>query len=164
MNQITSSDDTAQLTGEAETVVGCSARRDFLMRAGVAAGGLALGLAATAAEAQEGAAAPAKAPETVVKLGEHQKLYEVGGSALVDGPAGKVIVVHPDEATFLACAAVCTHKGGRLQYDPKSKQFVCEEHGARFDLAGKVARGPANQPIQSYSADPALVVTAKPAG
>ena len=153
--------DNINAVSEAEIENSCSARRDFLARAGVMAGALVLGLN-NAALAQEEAPADAAPPvDVVVKFGDHQKLYEVGGAVTIDTPTGKVNVVHPDEATFVACAATCTHKGGQLAYDPETKQFACPLHGARFDMGGKVVKGPARQALQSYTADPALVVAPK---
>jgi len=159
-------DVTPQNNGEPENMAPCPARREFLTRAGMTAGGLALALSGLPAVADEdGAAGDAAAPkgaDVVVKFGDNQKLYEVGGAVLVETPNGKVNVVHPDEATFVACAATCTHRGGQLAYDPATKQFACPVHGARFDLSGNVVKGPARQPLQSFTADPALVVAPKP--
>jgi Rieske Fe-S protein len=164
MDDIKAANEAAQPEKEAaESMAHCNARREFLARAGVAAGGLVLGLAGTQAIAQEPAPAdaPPPPPDVVVKLADNAKLYEVGGSVAVNTPNGKVNVVHPDEATFVACSAICTHKGGQLAYDPATKQFACPVHGARFDLNGNVVRGPAKQPLATYTADPALVVAPK---
>jgi cytochrome b6-f complex iron-sulfur subunit len=143
-------------------------RRRFLGHIAGAAGSLALGVAAAhPAAAQNGQNAPAReaAADVVLKLNEkaHQGLNQIGGSEVITTADGaQVIVAHPEENTFVACSAICTHRGGHLFYDHGSKQFACPLHGARFDLAGKVVHGPAQTPLQSYAADPAIVVEGKP--
>jgi len=145
----------------------CNGRRRFLGQVAGAAGGLALGVSALSAGAAENNAGSNadNSADVVVKLNDegHKGLSKVGGfEVIATGGGGKVIVAHPDEATYVACSAICTHRGGQLFYDPKTKQFACPLHGARFDLDGKVAKGPAKTPLQSYATDPAIIVEVKP--
>ena len=144
---------------------GCSGRRRFLCQVAGAAGSLTLGLSAlrtTVAEAQTTATGKEKSDDLVLKFNEHKDLSKVGGSEVITTDTGKVIVARTGESTFVACSAICTHRGGQLFYDGSSKQFVCPSHGARFDLSGKVVKGPARTPLQAYTADSAVVVDVKP--
>jgi Rieske Fe-S protein len=145
--------------GDEDSQESCSGRRRFLCQVAGAAGSLTLGLSTLRA----GAAEKDKSTDVVVKLKDHEKLSKVGGSEVIEtGGGGKVIVAHPDETTFVACSAICTHRGGQLFYEHASKQFVCPLHGARFDLNGKVVRGPARQPLQAYDTDPAIILGVEP--
>lgn len=163
----------------------CNGRRDFLVRAGAVAGGLVLALSSNGcaqaqdAQAQEKpghAGAPGAAPdpaqanagaagggadELVLKLDEASPLGKVGGSQTVDTAQGRVIVARTGEATFAACSAVCTHKGGPIRYDGQAGEFFCPLHGSRFDKSGKVLRPPARQPLQSYGSQSAVPVSLK---
>jgi cytochrome b6-f complex iron-sulfur subunit len=155
---------TQQPDGDGNSQESCSGRRRFLCQVAGAAGSLTLGLStlrATVAEAQTTAAGKGN-DDLVLKFNEHKDLSKVGGSEVITTDTGKVIVARTDETTFAACSAICTHRGGQLFYDHGSKQFVCPSHGARFDLSGKVAKGPAKNPLQAYTADSAVVVDVKP--
>jgi len=46
-----------------------------------------------------------------------------------------------DRDGFTAISMVCTHLGCTVEY--KSKTFVCQCHGSRYDDAGNVTKGPA---------------------
>lgn len=132
-------------------------RRQFLHTAGAIAGALVL-TRALPSEAQDGAAtaAPATA-STVLPLSEHPDLAKVGGFEVVGVGEARVIVAHT-EAGFVACSAICTHKGCEIAYRAADKQFVCPCHGARFDEGGKVVKGPAKLDLKPFDAANALVV------
>jgi len=48
---------------------------------------------------------------------------------------------------FTALSLVCTHLGCTVESKPEG--FACPCHGSRFDLQGKVVRGPAVKPLNS---------------
>jgi cytochrome b6-f complex iron-sulfur subunit len=136
-----------------------SERRRFLKSAAGVAGGLALGLqlAARADETATGVTA-AVAPETLVPIPE-KVLAEVGGAGVVETANDKVIVARTGASEVVACSAVCTHRGGIVNY--VNGEFVCPRHGARFGLDGKVKQGPAQRPLKPYTARLALGLSPK---
>lgn len=62
-----------------------------------------------------------------------------------------VVVAHTPEG-FFALADLCTHAEARLsQGRVKRCRIICPLHGAAFDLRdGRVVKGPASVPVQSY--------------
>lgn len=138
-----------------ETEKKCSGRREFLVSASAIASGLVLSLANAG---QVSAETNAPFADTVIKLDEKSPLNKVGGSQLVDTPAGKVIIARTGEASFAAVSAICTHKGGTLGFDDKTKQFACPSHGSRFNTDGSVAKGPAKDPLKSFKPQSAIVL------
>jgi cytochrome b6-f complex iron-sulfur subunit len=50
------------------------------------------------------------------------------------------------DAGFSILSLVCTHLGCTVENKPEG--FICPCHGSRFDLNGKVTRGPAFQPLR----------------
>lgn len=149
----------------------CTGRREFLVRAGTTAGGLLLGLSLPGAPAtgevkadeqpvpSEAGAGGKEPDDLVLKLSEHGSLRQVGGSETVETTTGKVIVARIEEFSFAACSAICPHKGGPIKYDAEQKQFYCPLHNSRFDLNGKVTKGPARTDLKSYPSQTAAVVS-----
>lgn len=133
-----------------------TSRRRFLRGAAAAAGGLVLGAQLTS-RAEETIPAPST-PATVDSTagGEMQiplpskVLEKVGGFAVVENADEKIIVARTGAATIAACSAVCTHRGGILEYDEDRGQFYCTRHGARFETTGKVAKGPAEKDLKAF--------------
>ncbi len=56
-------------------------------------------------------------------------------------------VVIRSTSGFSALSLVCTHLGCTVE--SKQDGFACPCHGSRFDLQGKVTRGPAGKPLNS---------------
>lgn len=126
----------------------CTGRREFLVKAGLVAGGLVLTLSAPL-----GAFAGAFFEDLVVPIDDKSPLNKVGGSAVVESTAGKIIIMRTGETVFVAFSAKCTHKGGTVFYDEESKTFLCPKHGSEFNTAnGSVVKGPAGDPLASYQA------------
>lgn len=142
-----------------------SARRAFLRDGALAvAGTLAIGVASRAEE--KSAVTKVETPKNedlVLKLKENQGLGAVGGFEIVEAAGAEVIVARTDQNSFAACSARCPHKNAKLEYSQELKQFVCPLHNSRFSVDGKVTKGPAKQPLKSYNADCAAVVSLKPA-
>jgi Rieske Fe-S protein len=144
----------------------CGGRRDFLVKASAIAGGVVLSLSGlTAAKGQKEAS---KTPDTasdelVLKLDASGPLGKVGGSQVFETKSGNIIVIRNGEMSFAAFSAKCTHKGGKLAYDEKTKQIACPLHGSQFSPAdGSVLKGPALQPLPAFMTDNAIVVSLKP--
>lgn len=59
-----------------------------------------------------------------------------------------------DGGEIRALASVCTHMGCTLHYRPDWHDLRCPCHGASFDLAGRLANGPARwQASEAYAGD-----------
>jgi cytochrome b6-f complex iron-sulfur subunit len=130
-----------------------SARRRFLQGVAATAGGLVLGMQMAAHAEGETADQSTPAPGAGVELQltlPEKVLESVGAFEVVEYGDAKIIVARSGPSTIVACSAVCTHKGGILDYDHESRQFVCPSHSARFDTAGKVVKGPAKLDLKSY--------------
>ncbi|MBD2189355.1 QcrA and Rieske domain-containing protein [Pseudanabaena mucicola] len=66
----------------------------------------------------------------------------------------KVAVVRDpqDASKLLAVNPTCTHKGCTVKWTSADKAFVCPCHDAQFGADGAVRRGPADKPLQRYTA------------
>ena len=136
--------------------IDCSGRREFLVKAAFLAGGVVLTLS--------GAASAIGTPfeDVVVPIDEKSPLNKVGGSITVDSTAGKIVILRTGEVIFVAVSAICTHKGGPLEYNPAIKMFECAWHGSKFGTDGSNASGPAKTPVRSFPATgTATTVTVK---
>ena len=143
----------------------CGGRREFLVKASAIAGGVVLSLSGlSAANAQkETKSADTAAEDLVLKLDASSALSKVGGTQTFDTKSGQIIVIRNGDMNFSAFSTKCTHKGGPVSYDEKTKQLACKWHGSRFDAAsGSVLKGPAKDPLPAFAADEALVVSLKP--
>lgn len=150
-----------------------TARRRFLRGAAAAAGGVLLGAQMTALANEETPApstpvtstpvtvAPTANAETQIPL-PSKVLEEIGGFEIVETADEKIIVARTGATTIAACSAICTHKGGILEYDHESGQFYCTRHGARFKTSGKVAKGPAKKELQAFQTRAVLGLTPLP--
>jgi Rieske Fe-S protein len=88
-------------------------------------------------------------------LAKVRTLLGVGGAIKltvgeVNGAERKVIVVRPDGANYRAFADACTHNGKELDYLHYEGVLACCGRNSRFDLAGNVLHGPAEDPLLSY--------------
>lgn len=63
----------------------------------------------------------------------------------------RVVVSQPQEGTFKAFTAVCTHQGCIVS-DVNGPTIVCNCHGSSFNAAdGSVAGGPAGRPLREVA-------------
>lgn len=136
----------------------CMGRREFLVKAGFVAGGAVLTVSALG-----GTAFGATFEDVTIDVAADGPLAKVGGYEIVDSSAGKLIVIHEDADKYAAFSAKCTHKGALLDYDAIGKKLICKKHGSAFDeTSGAVLRGPAEDPLKSYSvksADKKVVIS-----
>lgn len=116
--------------------------------------------------AQKAAVAPiatatiAVAPASLqLGLKEHKALSKVGGFEIIPMANDTLIVARTEAASFVACSAICPHKGCKVVYEHDAKEFVCPCHDSRFALDGRVLKGPAKTPLKSYATDVAAVIS-----
>ncbi len=126
----------------------CLGRREFLVKAGLVAGGVVLTVSSLG-----NSALGAAFEDVTVDVGADSPLAKVGGSQIVDSSAGKIIVIRAAEGKYNAFSARCTHKGALVEYDAAAKKLTCPKHGSAFDgSTGAVVNGPADAPLKSYAA------------
>jgi Rieske Fe-S protein len=90
-----------------------------------------------------------------VALSKVGALLGVGGAIKLalesaNGSERKVIVVRPGEADYRAFANACTHNGKELNYRHAEGLLACCGRSSRFDMAGHVTHGPAEEALQTY--------------
>src|SRR4051794_18658089 len=123
----------------------CLGRREFLVKAGLLAGGAVLTVSALG-----GSSFAAAFEDLTIELTADSPLSKPGGSQILDSSAGKIIVIN-DGGKYLAFSAVCTHRRGIVDYDATAKKLVCPKHGSQFDgTTGAVVKGPADDPLKAY--------------
>lgn len=84
---------------------------------------------------------------------ENEKLKNVGGAVFVKNPTNKkekIIIYREKDDVVKAFKNYCTHKGGPIKAPNKDGLMVCEWHKAKFDLEGKVSKGPAKENLEVY--------------
>lgn len=124
-------------------------RKEFLAQVGVGASALLIpacfgSLTSCSPSSGNFPAAPTNVDFTVeVSTGP---LAVKGGYLLNNG----VIVAHTTTGTYLAVSSACTHQGSTIQYIGSGNYFYCPNHGANFNSAGQVTRGPAGQSLSQY--------------
>ena len=139
----------------------CMGRREFLVKAGLVAGGAVLTVSSLGNKISA-----ATFEDVTVAIGADSPLAKVGGSQVVDSSAGKIIVIRAEQSKFVAFSAKCTHKGSLLNYNAETKGLECPKHGSKFDgTKGTVTNGPADTPLAAYVAkgsDTAVTVVVTP--
>lgn len=87
--------------------------------------------------------------DTVVPAGEALARTDdvpVGGAVGITVDGAPLLVTQPEEGTFAAFSAICTHQGCTVA--PGDGELVCPCHASRYDLAtGEVLGGPAPAPL-----------------
>lgn len=122
--------------------------------AGAAAAGVAAALAgcSTYGAAQDGGGTPGGGPAAAADSGnpataalaQTGDIPVGGGKVLADQ---KVVVTQPQQGTFKAFTAVCTHQGCTVA-EVAGGTINCPCHGSQFHAAdGTVAHGPATRPL-----------------
>lgn len=125
-------------------------RREVLITGAAIATSL---LAACSPELEPGpTGGPVEVPKADVPVG--------GGVVLADA---RVVVVQPEEGTFLAYSALCTHQHCIVR-EVRPDGIHCACHGSLFDTSdGSPIEGPATEPLPAAAVEDTgdvLVVTA----
>ena len=82
-------------------------------------------------------------------LPENVKLTSVGGSLAKSG----VIVARISTTDFVAVSLACTHEGTSVTYQSGQQNFLCTNHGSKFDKTGTVLNGPAAKSLTKFNTE-----------
>jgi nitrite reductase/ring-hydroxylating ferredoxin subunit len=120
-------------------------RRNFLLNACQACAALALVPAIASLEGCATAKGTVADGMLTVPLGSLK-----GDTTLVKtkGLADNLLLVKRADGSYTALVLNCPHKHGPVKEE--GAQLVCEWHGSRFDLEGKVLNGPAKADLKHY--------------
>ncbi|MEE2657628.1 MAG: Rieske (2Fe-2S) protein [Candidatus Latescibacterota bacterium] len=100
-----------------------------------------------------GSKSPAVAQEAVVvdlQDPELAPLLELGGAVKIPSAEGlfdPVIVVRTGEHEITAFSSACTHWGCEVELPDESGIIECFCHGARYDIEGRMLKGPAESDL-----------------
>lgn len=90
------------------------------------------------------------AKKIALKLEKVPALKKVGGWTMAKIKGEQLMLIRDGDASAKALRPVCTHKRALLKYNPKTRRLECPQHGSRYDLKGKVLKGPADRPLSSF--------------
>ena len=88
---------------------------------------------------------------------DYEELNNIGGTASVDTPNEKIILIRINQDSILALNRICTHSSCDMkvglsgQWDQDAQQLICTCHNSIFDTTGQVVSGPANRPLDVYT-------------
>lgn len=89
-----------------------------------------------------------------VVIGTVTQLNQAG--AIVDKdfkPQAIAVTRDPaNPANLIAVSAVCTHQGCTIRWNGGQSRFICPCHDSQFRPDGRVAKGPADKPLTTYTA------------
>ncbi|NIM91490.1 MAG: Rieske 2Fe-2S domain-containing protein [Candidatus Aminicenantes bacterium] len=95
----------------------------------------------------------------VVELEKIEELKRVGGSVKLSihnpekGEDIKIILIHPENKTYLAFSDRCTHRGKELEFVHPEKKLRCASRHSEYDLSGQVLKGNAEEPVPVYATE-----------
>jgi len=100
-------------------------------------------------------------PPTSFRIGKPEQ-YKLNSPIFVKD---KNIFVFYDSQGIYSISSICTHLGCSVNWEQAREDFECPCHGSIFDKDGRVKKGPAPRPLESYAvelaADGNLVVNTK---
>jgi Rieske Fe-S protein len=137
-------------------IIGKMGRRIFLKALAASGGAAALGafLAACAPSVNSGGSSSGSGITLDLTKPENQSLAAVGGTLALDAdnldPKG-LLLYRLNETTVLAFSRKCTHMGCAVGGFVNGIS-ICPCHGSQYDTSGKVVKGPASNPLTSYTA------------
>jgi Rieske Fe-S protein len=133
-------------------------RRQFLKTLAVSGGAAACGslLAGCGSSAPAATSGGGASSEVTLDLtrAANQPLATVGGTLALDANAvdSKGLLLHrSSETAVLAFSRKCTHQGCTVG-EFKNGISACPCHGSQFDTEGKAVKGPASNPLPTYTA------------
>jgi Rieske Fe-S protein len=88
-------------------------------------------------------------------VADFPQLKEIGGALVGEatGMTEPLAVSRPDERSFIAMPAICTHMTAGLRFNSLNATFDCLQHGSSFEIDGTVITGPATQPLRRFTTE-----------
>jgi nitrite reductase/ring-hydroxylating ferredoxin subunit len=133
-------------------------RRDFLSKSCLMCGAAAVSVVAVTSlescKTTESTSGSGAASEGLQVLNSQVRIPLAEMSALrlktfkVKGLPKELLLVKNGETEFEAYLMRCPHAGGTVRAE--DSDLVCALHGSRFDLKGKVTKGPSKEGLKSY--------------
>ncbi|MDA4129138.1 MAG: ubiquinol-cytochrome c reductase iron-sulfur subunit [Thaumarchaeota archaeon] len=130
-------------------MVSRKSRRDFLQITGLIGGLVAIAAVLGIVEAvaptptQASVTTTSTTPLTEVAIGNVGQL-QVFSPVYFEFPAGYPnVLFKKDDGSVIALSLLCTHVCCQTNFDSAKRQLICPCHGATYDPAGNVIRGPA---------------------
>jgi len=126
-------------------------RRDFIKWVGLGwiATSLPIAIAACSSESTTPKTSASGDWQTV---GTSAELDKAGQLLAKNSPVGPVLVVGTSKTAITAVDPTCTHKGCTVAWQAQTKKFACPCHHSEFGVDGKVQKGPATEPLKTYTA------------
>jgi cytochrome b6-f complex iron-sulfur subunit len=125
-------------------------RKDFFARVGFGAAAVlipsCIGGIVTSCE-KEGSPTPAPTNVDFTLDVSTGQLATNGGFVQING----LVVARTTTGTFSAVSASCPHQGTDVNYNSTSNNFICPNHGAKFNSVGTVTQGPASSSLRKYN-------------
>jgi Rieske Fe-S protein len=92
------------------------------------------------------------AKKLAVSLDKAEKLKKTGGSTILKIKDREVLFIRETAERIRALSPACTHNKCLVGYNREKNRIDCPCHGSRFDLEGRVLKGPAKEPLATYPA------------
>ncbi|MEA5512864.1 ubiquinol-cytochrome c reductase iron-sulfur subunit [Nodularia sp. UHCC 0506] len=129
-------------------------RRDFINWVGL--GGIASSLPVAICLQQRFAIAACSEQTTSdvwQTVGTVAELDQNGQLLVKKFPSVNVLLVGTSESeNLIAVNPTCTHSGCTVTWNTEGNKFACPCHGAEYGSDGQVQRGPATEPLKTYTA------------
>ena len=95
------------------------------------------------------------APSDFKPVGTVSQLESNGQISLKQffGPEPILVVREPKTAKVIAVNPTCTHRGCLINWKAQEEVFDCPCHHSQFSVNGQVLRGPADDPLQTYTVE-----------
>jgi len=126
-------------------------RRQFIKGCSYSAGGI--GAAGLVTACKEKVLPNMQTPNASNQLRVDKHLVNANGSYLISYPNGSypIAVSELSNGQYSACLMDCTHQ--HCETSISAEGFICPCHGAKYDKAGKVEKGPATQNLKTFATE-----------
>jgi cytochrome b6-f complex iron-sulfur subunit len=85
-------------------------------------------------------------------IGTISELDQKGLISNKDADNAIIVIRNPNvQNSLIAVNSKCTHQGCAVNWEQTQKSFVCPCHQSKYSPDGKVVRGPAEKPLQTYA-------------
>ena len=120
-------------------------RREFVARTS-------MGLSALLLASCAGADTSPLSGSVIVPVANYSALATTGGIVRVNESSTPIALERTGATTFAAFALICPHQGSTVGVTGGSIPFICPNHGAQFNAAGKNIGGQPTGSLGTYTA------------